>query len=152
MLGEVQLVISGGIKHGADVAKALALGADAVAIGHAALMALNCNKDIPEADYESEIGVEAGYCYHCHTGRCPVGVTTQDPELEQRLPPEQGARMLKNYLTTMTLELQTLARACGKSHVLNLEPEDLAALTVEAAAMAQVPLAGTNWIPGKNGY
>ena len=48
----------------------------------------------------------------------------------------------------LTLEAQTLARACGKSHVHNLEPEDLVALTVEAAAMARVPLAGTNWIPG----
>ena len=74
---------------------------------------------------------------------------TQKPELEKRLDPEQGGRLLKNYLTTMVLELQTLARACGKSHVLNLEPEDLAAMTVEAAAMAQVPLAGTKWIPGQ---
>jgi hypothetical protein len=48
----------------------------------------------------------------------------------------------------MTLELQTVARACGKSHVHNLEPDDLVALTIEAAAMAKVPLAGTNWIPG----
>ena len=47
----------------------------------------------------------------------------------------------------MTLEAQTIARACGKSHVHNLEPEDLVALTVEAAAMARVPLAGTDWIP-----
>jgi methylamine---glutamate N-methyltransferase subunit C len=148
---KVQLIVSGGIRSGADVAKALALGADAVAIGVATLIALGCNRPVYVEDYH-KIGTEPGYCHHCHTGRCPVGVTTQDPELEQRLPPEQGARMLKNYLTTMTLELQTLARACGKSHVLNLEPEDLAALTVEAAAMAQVPLAGTNWIPGKNGY
>ena len=50
----------------------------------------------------------------------------------------------------MTLETQTLARACGKSHVHNLEPEDLVALTVEAAAMARVPLAGTSWIPGRD--
>jgi len=48
----------------------------------------------------------------------------------------------------LTLETQTLARACGKTHVHNLEPEDLVALTVEAAAMARVPLAGTDWIPG----
>ncbi len=148
---KVQLIVSGGIRSGADVAKALALGADAVSIGVATLIALGCNRPVYVEDYH-KIGTEPGYCHHCHTGRCPVGVTTQDPELEKRLPPEQGARMLKNYLTTMTLELQTLARACGKSHVLNLEPEDLAALTVEAAAMAQVPLAGTNWIPGKNGY
>jgi glutamate synthase domain-containing protein 2 len=64
------------------------------------------------------------------------------------LKPEQGARWLRNYLTVMTLELQTVARACGKSHVHNLEPDDLVALTVEAAAMAKVPLAGTSWIPG----
>ena len=59
-----------------------------------------------------------------------------------------GGRRLANYLRTLTLETQTLARACGKSHVHNLEPEDLVALTVEAAAMARVPLAGTSWIPG----
>ena len=52
----------------------------------------------------------------------------------------------------MVMECQTIARACGKSHVLNLEPEDLAALTVEAAAMAKVPLAGTDWVPGSGGY
>ncbi len=51
----------------------------------------------------------------------------------------------------MTLETQTLARACGKSHVHNLEPEDLVALSVEAAAMARVPLAGTSWVPGADG-
>jgi hypothetical protein len=51
----------------------------------------------------------------------------------------------------MVMELQTIARACGKSHVLNLEPEDMVALTIEAAAMAGVPLAGTNWIPGRSG-
>jgi len=49
------------------------------------------------------------------------------------------------------MEAQTIARACGKSHVLNLEPEDLNALTIEAAAMAKVPLAGTSWIPGVSG-
>ena len=146
---KVQLIVSGGIRSGADVAKALALGADAVSIGSAAMVALGCNRNVYVADYEA-LGTAPGFCHHCHTGRCPVGVTTQDPELERRLKPEQGARWLKNYLTTMVLELQTLARACGKSHVLNLEPEDLAALTMEAAAMAKIPLAGTNWIPGNN--
>jgi glutamate synthase domain-containing protein 2 len=69
--------------------------------------------------------------------------------LEKRLDPELGARQVRNYLSTLVLEAQTLARANGKSHLHNLEPEDLVALTVEAAAMAGVPLAGTSWIPGR---
>ena len=148
MYGEVQLIAAGGIRSGVDVAKALALGADACYVGTAALIALNCNRGLYIEDYHA-LGTEPGACHHCHTGRCPVGITTQDPELEQRLPPEAGARLVRNYLSTMVLELQTLARACGKSHVHNLEPEDLAALTIEAAAMAGVPLAGTHWIPGR---
>ena len=144
---KVQLVVSGGIRSGADVAKALALGADAVSIGVAALIALNCNRPLYLEDYAA-LGTAPGYCHHCQTGRCPVGVTTQDPELEARLEPKAAARRVRNYLSTMVLEAQTLGRACGKSHVLNLEPEDLVALTPEAAAMARVPLAGTSWIPG----
>jgi glutamate synthase domain-containing protein 2 len=146
---KVQLIVSGGIRSGADAAKALAMGADAVSIGSAAMVALGCNRNVYVEDYEA-LGTAPGYCHHCHTGRCPVGITTQDEDLEKRLSPEQGGRWLRNYLSTMVLELQTLARACGKSHVLNLEPEDLTALTVEAAAMAGIPLAGTNWIPGRN--
>ena len=138
---KVQLIVSGGIRNGADVAKALALGADAVSIGSAAMVALGCNKPVYVDDYR-KLGTEPGYCHHCHTGRCPVGITTQDPALEARLAPEQGARWLRNYLTTMTLEAQTIARACGKSHVLNLEPEDLVALTIEAARIQPTAVNG----------
>jgi hypothetical protein len=68
-----------------------------------------------------------------------------------RLDPIEGGRKLNNYLKVLTLETQTIARACGKNHIHNLEPEDLCAVTLEAAAMARVPLAGTNWWPGKTG-
>src|SRR6202008_1343073 len=149
MSGGISLVDARGIRNGSDVAKALALGADAIAIGHSALMALNCNKDTPEADYEKEIGVEAGYCYHCHTGRCPVGVATQDPVLRKRLDPDAAAERVFNFLHTLTIECQMMARACGKTDVHSLEPEDLAALTMEASAMAMVPLAGTQHTVGR---
>jgi hypothetical protein len=113
-------------------------------------MALNCNKEIPGVtDYEGTVGVPAGQCYHCHTGRCPVGVATQDPELRKRLVVEDAATRVYNFLTAMTMELQMLARACGKTNVHSLEPEDLAALTVEASAMARVPLAGTTYTVGQ---
>src|SRR4029078_6646018 len=114
--GEISLVYAGGIRNGADVAKALALGADAVDIGHAALMALQCNKDIPQADSPSEVGVEAGYCYHCHTGRCPVGITTQDPVLRKRLDPDEAAERAHNFLHSLTIECQMKARGCGKKN------------------------------------
>ncbi len=144
---KVQLVVSGGVRNGADVAKCLALGADAVSIGTAALVALGDNDPAYEAEYNA-LGTTAGAYDDWHEGNDPAGITTQVPDLASRLDPIKAGQRLANFLNVMTLECQTIARACGKSDVHNLEPEDLVALTVEASAMAQVPLAGTNWIPG----
>lgn len=148
---KVQLIVSGGVRNGADVAKCLALGADAVSIGTAALIALGDNDPRWEAEYNA-LGTTAGAYDDWHEGNDPAGITTQNPELAARLDPVAAGRRLTNFLKVMALECQTIARACGKSDVRNLEPEDLVALTVEAAAMARVPLAGTSWIPGQGNY
>jgi glutamate synthase domain-containing protein 2 len=146
---KVQLIVSGGIRNGADVAKCMALGADAVAIGTAALVALGCNDPKWDEDYK-KIGSAAGFYDDYQEGKDPAGISTQDPELMKRLDPVAAGNRLANYLRVLTLEAQTLARACGKNDLRNLEPEDLVALTVESAAMARVPLAGTNWVPGQS--
>ena len=148
MTGKVSLVVAGGIRTGVDAAKCLALGADAVMIGTAAMMALGCNSPRYKDDYTA-LGTAPGACHHCHTGLCPVGITTQDPELEKRMDVAAGAERVARYLTAMTMEITLLAKSCGKSTVHNLEVEDLRAMSLEASAFTGVKLAGIdrpfNW-------
>ncbi len=97
LYGKVQLIIAGGLRHGSDCAKALALGADACYLGTALLIALNCNKPIYVEDYH-KIGAAPYSCHHCHTGRCPVGITTQDPELDRPAGCRRGRRARRQLL------------------------------------------------------
>ena len=114
--GNVSLVVTGGMRISSDFAKALALGADAVAIASAALMAAGCQQ------YRI-----------CNTGRCPVGITSQDPELRSRLNIEKSAERLANFLRVSTEELKTFARLTGNNNVHNLSLNDLCTTNSEIA-------------------
>ncbi len=117
----VSLVITGGLRISADFAKSLALGADAVAIGTAAMMACGCQQ------YRV-----------CHTGKCPVGIATQNPELRTRLDVEHSARRLANYLRVCNEELKTFARLTGHDDVHGLNVDDLCTINTEISKYANV--------------
>jgi glutamate synthase domain-containing protein 2 len=111
---EVSLIITGGLRVSSDVAKALALGADAAALATGSLMALGCRQ------YRI-----------CHTGRCPMGIATQAPELRAKLDMVKGAERVANYFNVIREELKTYARICGRLRLADLGLSDLAALSGE---------------------
>jgi len=129
---EISLIVSGGIKDGADVAKAIALGADAVAIGTGAMVAMGCT-----------------VCLRCQDGRCAFGIGTQDPKLRKNLDIEKAARQVANYIQAMTNEAVIIAKAAGKTKLHSLEREDLRSMTLEACAMTGIPLIGSNYTFGE---
>jgi glutamate synthase domain-containing protein 2/rubredoxin len=121
----VSLIITGGLRTSADMAKALAMGADAVALASAALMAAGCQ-----------------HYRICHTGRCPVGIATQDPELRARLDIERSARRVANFLGALTRELADFARLTGHDDVHQLSPHDLRTTSPEIARHTAVAHVG----------
>ena len=118
---DVSLLITGGLRTSPDFAKALALGADAVAIGTAALMAIGCQQ------YRI-----------CDTGKCPMGITTQDPELRSRLDIEKSAQMLGNFLRVSMEELKDFARLTGNDDIHKLSMNDLCTANSEIANFTEI--------------
>jgi glutamate synthase domain-containing protein 2 len=121
----VSLVITGGFRTSADILKALAMGADAVAIASAALVAIGCQQ------YRV-----------CDTGRCPVGITTQDAELRARLDPKKSADRLANFFRVVTAELASFARLTGRSDVHDLDLSDLRTTDREIARYTDIAHVG----------
>ncbi len=123
---KVSLIVGGGLRSSSDFAKCLALGADAVYIGTAALIAMNCQQ------YRI-----------CYSGLCPTGVTTQNPQLIKQLDVEEGVRKLKNFLNESNKELSTLTQIVGEDDISNLDLNNLVAFKRELAL-----LTGVKWLNG----
>ena len=123
--GHVTLIITGGLRKPADFAKALALGADAVAVSNSAMQAIGC------------LGMRA-----CHTNNCPVGIATQKEHLRARIIVEESARRLARFFATSVELMSILARACGHSHLNQLCPDDLTTWKAEMARLSGVAYGG----------
>jgi glutamate synthase domain-containing protein 2 len=122
---DVTLVATGGIRTPADMVKALALGADAVALANSALQAIGC------------VGMRA-----CNSNNCPVGIATQQPHLRARLPVQAAALRLERFLRAAVELMQVLARACGHTHLNQFSPDDLVTFDREMAHLAGIAYAG----------
>ncbi|MEW8626374.1 MAG: glutamate synthase-related protein [Candidatus Thiodiazotropha sp.] len=124
---DVSLIITGGLRLPADFIKALALGADAIAVSNSALQAIGC------------LGMRA-----CHTNNCPVGIATQKAELRQRLKIEKGAEQLNNFFRASTELMQVMARACGHDHLSGFTLDDLTTFDREMAHLTGIAYAGVS--------
>jgi len=122
---DVTLVITGGLRKPADFIKAMALGADAIAVSNAAMQAIGC------------IAMRA-----CHTNNCPVGIATQKPHLMSRLVIEKSANQLKNFFETSVELMQVMARACGHDHLSKFTHDDLTAWKKDMAELSGVAYGG----------
>lgn len=125
--GDVTLVITGGLRKPADFIKALALGADAIAVSNAAMQAIGC------------IAMRA-----CHTNNCPVGIATQKPHLENRLLADKSALQLKNFFEASVELMKVMARACGHDHLSGFNPDDLTTWKKEMADLSGVRFGGVH--------
>jgi CDGSH-type Zn-finger protein len=124
--GRVTLIATGGLRTPADCVKALALGADGIALANAAIQAIGC------------IGARI-----CHTNRCPAGIATQDPQLRRRLEVEHAAQRLARFLQAAVALMQVLARACGHDHLRGFSRNDLASWHREVADLAGIAWSGS---------
>jgi glutamate synthase domain-containing protein 2 len=124
---DVSLVITGGLRLPADFLKAMALGADAIAVSNAAIQAIGC------------LGMRA-----CHTNNCPVGIATQKSHLRQRLKIEKGAQQLNNFFRASTELMQVMARACGHDHLNKFCLDDLTTWNREMAHLTGVAYGGVS--------
>jgi len=122
---DITLIITGGLRTPADFVKALALGADGIAVSNVALQAIGC------------IGMRA-----CNTNNCPVGIATQQTHLRSRLPVEEAARRLARYFSAATELMAVLAKACGHSSLADLEVDDLTTFDRDMALLCGVSYGG----------
>ncbi len=127
---DITLVITGGLRKPADFIKALALGADAIAVSNAAMQAIGC------------IAMRA-----CHTNNCPVGIATQQPHLMDRLIIDKSAQQLKNFFEASVELMQVMARACGHDHLSKFNPDDLTTWKKEMMELSGIEFGGIHWKP-----
>ncbi len=123
--GEVTLIITGGLRTPADFAKALALGADGIAVSNAAIQAIGC------------LGMRA-----CHTNNCPVGIATQKEHLRARLPVDEAAERLARFFGAAVELMKLLARACGHTHLSQFRLDDLTTWKRDVADLTGVAYGG----------